>query len=169
MEIWKNLTDYPELFEVSNTGKIRSKKRKKELKQYFHKHGYYHVASKIGGRKGKSVCFKIHREVAKAFLANPLVLPVVNHKDGVKTNNNLSNLEWATYSDNSKHAFKTGLLKTPNQKDRRRLTEKDALFVRANYKPRDKEFGCRALAKKYSVTHRVISEIISNKSYKMEA
>ena len=51
----------------------------------------------------------IHRAVAKAFISNPDNKPMVNHIDGVKLNNNASNLEWATCSENHIHAFSTGL------------------------------------------------------------
>jgi hypothetical protein len=53
--------------------------------------------------------FNLHREVAKAFLPNPYGLPQVNHKDGDKTNNNASNLEWVTNSQNARHAIDNGL------------------------------------------------------------
>lgn len=53
----------------------------------------------------------LHRIVAEAFLPNPLNKPVVNHIDGNKRNPHLSNLEWSTHSENSKHAHATGLFK----------------------------------------------------------
>lgn len=115
MEIWKSVAEYPELFEVSNTGKIRNKRNKRELKQHLHKHGYYHIASKIGGRKGKYVCFKVHREVAKAFIPTSDYTLQINHKDCDKTNNNATNLEWVTPKENMKHAFSNGLILFPDQ------------------------------------------------------
>lgn len=51
-----------------------------------------------------------HRLVAETFLDNPNNLPVVNHIDGNKINNNVTNLKWASYSDNAKHAYNTGLI-----------------------------------------------------------
>ena len=51
----------------------------------------------------------VNRVVALAFLPNPLGLPQVNHKDGDKENNAVTNLEWASASDNEKHAHRTGL------------------------------------------------------------
>ena len=47
--------------------------------------------------------------VASLYIPNPEKKPIVNHKDGVKSNNNVSNLEWNTYSENSRHAHDTGL------------------------------------------------------------
>jgi hypothetical protein len=55
--------------------------------------------------------FYAHRLVAEYFLDNPNNLPVVNHKDGDKLNNNVSNLEWTTYSENTEHAHKNDLIK----------------------------------------------------------
>jgi len=52
---------------------------------------------------------KLHRLLAEAFISNPDNLPIINHIDGNKQNNELSNLEWCTYSDNIKHAYDTGL------------------------------------------------------------
>lgn len=154
MEIWKDCVDYPDLFEVSNLGGFRNKRNKRLLKQYTHPHGYLHVATKIGGRKGKYVTFKVHREVAKAFLDNTDNLPCVNHKDGVKDNNVVENLEWVSYSSNSRHAIAMGLFVVPKMPFK--LTEEQREFVRQNYRPKDRNFGARALGKKFNVNHTTI-------------
>lgn len=60
-------------------------------------------------KNGKEYMFYVHRLVAQTFIDNPLNLPEVNHIDGNRTNNKVSNLEWVTSSGNSYHASKTGL------------------------------------------------------------
>lgn len=57
----------------------------------------------------KSKRFLVHRLVADAFILNPQKHPLINHIDGNPMNNTVSNLEWCTYSENMKHAYKTGL------------------------------------------------------------
>ena len=83
----------------------------------FDENGYYYYTSysKLGeyyafyiGNKS----YLVHRMMAEAFIPNPLNLPCVNHKDGNKLNDELSNLEWCTYKDNTNHAVKIGLIKS---------------------------------------------------------
>jgi hypothetical protein len=59
--------------------------------------------------KKHKYAFRANRLVAEYFLPNPNDLPVVNHIDGDKLNNNVFNLEWVSYSDNNRHAYDTGL------------------------------------------------------------
>lgn len=61
--------------------------------------------------KGKAYTKTIHKLVASYFIPNPFDLPVINHKDGNKLNNDVSNLEWCTSQQNTQHAWKNGLAK----------------------------------------------------------
>lgn len=70
---------------------------------------YKHVVVSVDNKR-KSIL--VHRLVALAFIPNPDNLPCVNHKDGNKHNNNVSNLEWCTRSHNTQHALINGLLGT---------------------------------------------------------
>ena len=64
--------------------------------------------------KDKKYSKLAHRLVAEAFILNPNNLPVVNHKDGNKLNNNINNLEWVTVAENNIHAYETGLKQKTN-------------------------------------------------------
>ena len=160
MEVWKDCVDYPDLFEVSNLGNFRNKRNKRVLKQTYSHNGYPQIPTKIGGRKGKYKTFKVHREVAKAFLENPNNLPCVNHKDGVKTNNSLDNLEWVTHSENSIHAYQMGLTKVPINHSK--LTDAQKEFVKQNYIPYNKEFGASALGRIFCVDKQTILRTVHN-------
>jgi len=80
----------------TKTGNIR--------KPALNKNGYFYIQNRFGG-------FTVHSIVADCFLENPNNLEQINHKDGVKTNNHVSNLEFVSRSENAKHAFSLGLLK----------------------------------------------------------
>lgn len=129
-EIWKSIEGYEGLYEVSNFGRIKSLPRyvilgngkmcerlidEKILEQKTTtKFGYKKVSL---NKNKKQKTFVIHRLVASAFIPNPENKPQVNHKDGVKTNNNLENLEWVTASENQIHALKLGLVVPKRGKD----------------------------------------------------
>ena len=108
MEHWRPIAETKGLIEVSDFGRVRSLLRgtPRVLKTQADKKGYHRVRVTIEREK---MCFKVHREVAKAFLHNPDNLPQVNHKDGNKGNNSVANLEWVTNRDNAHHAIKNGL------------------------------------------------------------
>lgn len=68
--------------------------------------------------KNKKYMRYVHRLVAECYIPNPDTLPEVNHKDGIKANNNVDNLEWCTRSDNARHAIKAGLRPPMSEKHR---------------------------------------------------
>ena len=136
----------------------------KEQQRRKHSNGYLRAA--IDGKDEY-----IHRIVAKLYVPNPNGYFEVNHKDGDKTNNNASNLEWCTRSQNNKHAFQTGLrsygelskmAKMPKLK-RRKFSEEDIKAIRRlhNEGKSDKE-----LADFYGCARGVIYQIWTRKSYK---
>ena len=110
-KIWKKL-HVADNYEVSNTGEIRNKSTGKIIAQRNNGHGYLTVHLY---NSSKRKVYYVHRLVASAFLENKENKPEVNHINGDKTNNNVSNLEWCTRSENSIHAYRTKL-RTVSQK-----------------------------------------------------
>ena len=103
MENWKAISGYEGIYEVSDQGIVKSLKYGKEkiLKTVNDAYGYLKVnLHKDGHRK----TVKIHRLVAEAFIPNPNHLDTVNHKDEVKTNNTVCNLEWMSREDNKRYS-----------------------------------------------------------------
>lgn len=122
---WKKIIGYDD-YVVSNNGVVKSLKYGKErvLKPDENLDGYYIVKL---SKNNKKKSFRIHRLVAEAFIENPESLPVVNHKDGDKQNNNVDNLEWSTVADNTQHAYDTGLISKENHKKGRQKLMKPLL------------------------------------------
>lgn len=121
-EIWIPVKGWETLYHVSNFGRVKSMdrvvkwgKRKidmplngKILKPIITHYGYYTINLVTNG---KTYTTKIHRLVAQAFIPNIENKATVNHKNGVKIDNHVSNLEWATFNENIRHASETGLMK----------------------------------------------------------
>ena len=167
-EIWKDVSEYPDVFMISQYGRVYSKRTNKILVQGKTKTGYYVISSRIGGRTGKCICKKVHRWVAEAFIDNPENKPVVNHKDGDKLNNYVDNLEWCTFKENSIHAYSTGLAK-PSYGEKHihsKLTDDDVRFIRKYYVERCNKYGVTALSKKYKVAHSTIIDVLRFNTWK---
>jgi hypothetical protein len=109
----------------------------------------------------------VHRIVATCFIPNPDNLPCVNHKDGNKLNNDIDNLEWCTHSENTKHAYITGLEKKclGENHHAHKLTKENVLFIKAHYKPRDKKYSAVKLGKMFGVSEYAVKDIIRGKSW----
>lgn len=120
MEEWRDIKGYEGIYQVSNMGNVRSMA-----------HTTVYTDGRVGHYEGKMLApqngcngykfvnlskngivnlANFHRLVAETFLPKDDGKNVVNHKDGNKHNNTVGNLEWVTYSENSKHAVRTGLL-----------------------------------------------------------
>ena len=119
MEIWKDIEGYEGYYQISNLGRVKSLEqiknnslgtkfyRKEQIfKQQISKKGYC-VATL--NKEGKRKTLFVHRLVALAFLENLDNKPQVNHKNCIKTNNEVENLEWVTGSENCKHSYENNL------------------------------------------------------------
>ena len=110
-ELWKVIESFS-AYEVSNIGRVRriaggeGAQAGRVLKQRTNASGYARVSLSI---KGTVTTHTVHRLLAGAFIPNPEGLPDVNHKDGIKTHNEESNLEWRSRLGNLRHASEMGL------------------------------------------------------------
>lgn len=102
MEVWRTINDHSN-YEISSFGRVRNKKTGRVLKQFNRGNNYLCVNLGRGNLK------YVHKLVANIFLELDKERTIVNHKDGDKTNNHVSNLEWTTYGENNIHAIKLGL------------------------------------------------------------
>lgn len=134
MEQWKDVVGYENYYEVSSLGRVRSKERilPHNINSGLYKKKPRILSLRVARRGYKIVWFcvdgvrkayPVHRLVAIAFLPNPDNKPQVNHKDGNKLNNEVSNLEWVTAKENVDHAVRTGLIKSGSASPMSVLTE----------------------------------------------
>lgn len=161
MEHWKIVNGFEE-YMISDCGRVKSFKNGNEvfLKPRVSRDGYLRVALRQGG---KSKEFRVHVLVMKEF-SNCIPKETINHIDGVKTNNNIENLEYATRSENMKHAYSMGLKKRVMSACI--LSDEQVKEIRSIYIPKHKEYGMGALAKKYNVSNSTIDKLVRGKTYK---
>lgn len=98
----------------------------RKLKTHKNSQGYYYVSINKKARR-------LHRLIAFKYIPNPLDYRVVDHKDGCKTNNDIDNLQWISYSDNSKKAYaNSDTMKSMHtvNKNRKIVSEKDGVIVK---------------------------------------
>lgn len=161
--MWKQIKDFDD-YEVSENGEVRSLKYGKEiiLKGRLSKDGYLRYTLR---KNGKAYEFKGHRLVAEAFIPNPENKPTINHINGDKICNKKWNLAWATKKEQMQHAYKLGL-KRPIEPKNKKLTNEQVLEIRKIYKAHSKDYGMIALANKYKVSEATIKRCVNNIYYK---
>ena len=105
----------------------------------------------------------VHRLVAIEYIPNPDNKPMVNHKDGNRSNNHVDNLEWVTASENTKHGYEV-LGRKPVSNTPRKLSDEQVNEIRKKYIPR--KYSMYKLANEYGVSQETINRILNNKTYK---
>ena len=121
-----------------------------------------HLANNYCYVKLKNKNYLIHRLVATKYIPNPDNKPQVNHIDGNKDNNNVSNLEWVTAKENKVHAVKHNLVANGEKINLSKLTEDDIRFIRAHAKV---DMKMKDLATKYNVSTKTIQNICQRKTW----
>lgn len=176
MEIWKDIPEFEGRYQASNYGKIKSLEREEERKGPLCGRGSSkirkvkeiilktRIVSGKGylivnmGKNGIKYTKKVHRVIISAFIGISDLQ--VNHKNGIKTDNNINNLEYVSGSENMLHAYKTGL-KIPKHK----LTEIQVKEIKEkliNYK----RGMFKDLGKEYNIDRQTIADIYYNKTWK---
>lgn len=173
MEFFKDVIDYEGLYQISNFGNVKSLSRKikssrgfrvmreRILKPATDRKGYLAVSLT---KNGKSKTIKVHSIVTLCFLGERKNNHQVNHKDGNKQNNHLSNLEYCTRAENIQHAFDNGLItrKKGEEHFRSKLKNEDILKIRKMSKS---GFSQRQISKLFSVNHNTIGSVLRGETW----
>lgn len=170
MEIWKGVFGLENRYEVSTLGRVRSLPIESKfgintkkypgciLKLLYDKKGYLFATLNLGHNVKKR--YYVHRLVARAFLPHVVGKNIVNHKNGVRDDNRVENLEWCTTSENNLHAYRVLGRKGPaankygkdNPKTRIVLQIKDGVVINSFY-------GCQEAADVVGCSKSAISAV----------
>lgn len=172
-EIWKVIPGFDGFYEVSNKGRVRSWKNTrgnrldnpKYLKPSIGTHGYLTYGLHKNNKPHGNGC--VHRLVAEAFIPNPNNYRCINHKNGIKTDNRIGNLEWCTYKHNIIHAFKNGLSSARDMKGEEhpmsKLTKQEVAEIREKFN--SGKFSQMHLSEIYKTSLSNIGSIVKNNSW----
>ncbi|MDH3324136.1 MAG: HNH endonuclease [Candidatus Peregrinibacteria bacterium] len=157
---YKKINNYD--YYVSSNGDVFSSKRNKLLKQETTTRGYKRVSLSTNGKVKRIM---VHRLVSEYFIENTYNKPQVNHKNGIKHDNKVENLEWVTASENVNHAYKAGITK-PLKGSSHRNSKLDSIKVLTIKTMLMSGFKQKKLAEHYNVNQSIISDVNTKTSWK---
>lgn len=166
-EMWKIHPIYKD-YEISNQGRVRhlsysdsngSIRKERLLVGSLHEDGYVFISICLG--KQKYLQIPKHRLIAETWIDNTYNKPEVNHKDGNKQNNDVSNLEWSTRKENQDHAIENLLQPKKIYTYKGKLSKEDRDEIIRRYS--EEKISRRELAVQYNVSHTTISSLLNNK------
>ena len=168
---WRSVPGWEGFYEISNSGKVRSVARAvtrcdgviqryaARLKTPVIDKSGYDTVQLCNTSNGRLATFIVHRLVALAFIPNPCAKPFINHLDFNRRNNVVSNLEWVTLAENSRHSCKNGRQARGERHGQAKLTEaivREARRKRANgvsYKRLAEIYGVTSPTMQYAIKH----------------
>jgi len=166
MEEWRDVNGFEGYYRVSNYGKVYSIRMKRIMSPWISTWGYECLSIQVDGNRENPT---VHKLVALNFIGKIPKGYVVNHKDGIKTNNRVDNLEIISKSEDVLHALRIGLMNRDNVPKGENhnfaiLTQKKANEIRI-LKP---YYTQKELGKKYGVHESTISDIIHKRTWNYE-
>lgn len=164
--IWKDIKGFEKLYQISNSGLIQSYKRtgsKDKILSPGKRRGYKSVT--LCKENIRKPC-NVHRLVALTFIKKIKGKDYVNHKDGNKLNNNVSNLEWVTHKNNLEHSrIVLGKYGKGQKNNNSKLTQREVDFIRW-IKNRCPQIKPIEISRFYKVTNTCINELLRKKTWK---
>ncbi len=177
--MWKKIPNYSR-YEASIFGEIRTHDWKghgltKIMSPSKDARGY--LRTMLKRNDGVTHTIKVHRIIASTFILNPKNKSSVNHKNGIKDDNRVENLEWSTHIENMKHAKEHGLMWKPKgeKNPSAKVTDDIVIKIREEWELKPKHNSGRPkkggitrveLAKKYNISEHIIKRIITRKTWK---
>ena len=159
-EIWKDIPGYEKLYRINNYGDVFSLRNNRLLKSFLTWKGYLRIRLY---KDKKCIAYFVHRLVLLTFVGNSK-LPC-NHKNGIKIDNYVENLEYCTTKENNHHARLSGLIDTHGERNgRAKLTDLQAIEIKEMYNTGN--YSQSELARKYDISPRNMGKLLNGKTWK---